>query len=53
MVNYLSSNGPIIPTIYFAPDHRDLNFKPQMLNIDVGYGSLLEYANICMVGVLF
>lgn len=52
MVNCLSSNGPNILTIYFASDHHYLNFKPKILNMDVGYGSLFEYANICMVGVL-
>ena len=53
MANCLSTNGPIIPTIYFVSDHHDLNFKPQILNMHVVYGSLLEYANICVcIGVL-
>lgn len=52
MVNCPSSYGSNSHTIDFACDHDYLNFKPKILNIGVGYGSLFEYINICMVGVL-
>lgn len=53
MVNCLSLNDSNIPTIDFASYHHYLNFKPKILRVDVGYGSLFEYASVWRVDVLF